>query len=104
MSRANTLLSIATASLLLAASTVAGASDVLRYADSPEDEPTEVSIAADLLVVRPLGLVATILGTTAFFLGLPFAAMAGDIATPGRVLVEEPAQFTFDRPLGRLRY
>ena len=104
MPRANTLLSIVTASLLLAASTLAVASDAHRYADSPEDEPNEVSIATDILFARPLGLVATLVGATVFLVGAPFAMLAGDLETPGRILVGEPAEFTFDRPLGKLRY
>jgi len=51
-------------------------------------------------VARPLGLVATVLGTVVFVASLPFQALAGNVADPARKLVVEPAAFTFVRPLG----
>ena len=102
MSRARNAISIAAVSLLLAATTVSAASGPHPYADSPDNEPTALTIIADCLVARPLGLVATVVGTTVFVLMWPFAAMAGDVSTPGHLLVEEPADFTFQRPVGEL--
>jgi len=55
----------------------------------------------DLVLARPLGLVGTVLGSAIFIVSLPFDAIAGDVAGPARKLVEEPAQFTFSRPLGQ---
>jgi hypothetical protein len=96
------VISVVAVSLLLATSTIAAASDP-GYADSPDNEVTAVAVVADFLVVRPLGIVATVVGTTMFVLALPFGAMAGDISTPAHLLVVEPAAFTFKRPLGDLQ-
>jgi hypothetical protein len=54
----------------------------------------------DLLLARPVGLAATVLGTAIFVVGLPFEAISGDFADPARRLVVEPAKFTFTRKLG----
>jgi len=102
MSRASKLISIVAVSLLLATSTVASATDEHRYADRPDIEPNGVTMAADFLVARPLGLVTTVIGTGLFLLALPFSAMAGDIETPAHYLIQEPARFTFARPLGHV--
>lgn len=55
----------------------------------------------DLVLARPLGLVGTVLGSAAFIVSLPFDAISGDVSGPARKLIEEPAQFTFSRPLGQ---
>jgi hypothetical protein len=61
-------------------------------------DPAEV--AADALVVRPLGLASTVVGAAIYVVALPFAAIAGDVHGPARSLVGAPARFTFKRRLG----
>lgn len=70
--------------------------------EEPPPEPDGVSMAADFLVARPLGLIATVAGTAVYVVAFPFAAMAGDIYTPAEFLIAQPARFTFDRPLGQI--
>lgn len=60
----------------------------------------------DILLYRPLGLVATIAGSAIFAATSPLTAFA-NISPPhdafeiaGGILVVAPAKFTFDRPLG----
>jgi len=57
-------------------------------------------MVADLVVIRPIGMVATVGGTAAFILALPFSIMGGNTGEVWDQLVVEPAQFTFSRPLG----
>jgi hypothetical protein len=57
-------------------------------------------MAADLIIARPLGLAATVLGTAVFIVALPFSAISGNVSDPARRLIVEPAEFTFTRPLG----
>lgn len=64
----------------------------------PRLDPGEV--AADALVVRPLGLAATAVGAAVFVVALPFAAIARDVKGTGDILVGTPARFTFVRKLG----
>lgn len=66
---------------------------------SPRDVDPGV-VAADALVVRPVGLAATAVGAAIFVVALPFAALAGDVNRTGRILVGAPARFTFQRRLG----
>lgn len=88
----------ATGLLLAAAATVAGparAQDRLGW-----EEPSYGEMAVDGFVVRPVGLVSTVLGTGAFVLTLPFSALGGNVGEAARELVVRPARFTFTRPLG----
>lgn len=62
---------------------------------------TADAAAADLLVARPGGLVATVLGTAVFIVGLPFTLINGSTEQAAQALVVEPAQYTFARPLGQ---
>lgn len=61
---------------------------------------TPESMAADAVIVRPLGICATALGTALWFVGLPFAAFGGNAEESFKTMVGKPAKFTFERPLG----
>jgi hypothetical protein len=65
-----------------------------------EGAPSAGAMAFDLVLVRPVSLVATVLGTGLFVVSLPFTALAGDVKSPAERLVMEPARYTFTRPLG----
>lgn len=62
--------------------------------------PSAGAVAADIVLLRPLSLAGTLLGTAVFVIGLPFEAIAGDISNPAKRLVVDPAKYTFTRPLG----
>ena len=88
------------AASLLAATLVWNAS--LAHAENPPaNPPTADTTAADLLIARPGGLAATILGTAVFVVGLPFTLINGSTEQAAQKLVVEPAQYTFTRPLGQ---
>ncbi len=57
-------------------------------------------MAADVIIARPVGLVAIVLGTAVFIVALPFAAISGSVEPVGRTLVAEPCKFTFTRRVG----
>lgn len=57
-------------------------------------------MVADFLLVRPLGIAATIVGTALFIASLPFSALGGNTQTACRKMVVEPAKHAFKRPLG----
>lgn len=65
-----------------------------------EKEVTAGEMAADVLIVRPLGIVATVVGSALFIVALPFAALGGNTGDVFEHLVKDPARFTFQRPLG----
>jgi len=59
------------------------------------------AIAGDIMLVRPLGIAATALGTGLFIASLPFSALGGNMGTAAKALVAEPVKFTFFRPVGQ---
>ena len=58
------------------------------------------AVAADIIVVRPFCLVATILGSVVWVVGLPIAATSKSVRRSAHALILRPAHATFTRPLG----
>ncbi len=65
-------------------------------------EGTAGAMAFDLILMRPVGLAASIVGTAIFIVSLPFSALGGNQEAAAEKLVKEPLFFTFQRPLGQL--
>ncbi len=65
-----------------------------------EREPEATVMIIDGLMVRPISLVATVVGTVAFVITLPFSALGGNVGEAGENLVVRPAAYTFFRCLG----
>lgn len=57
-------------------------------------------MAGDLLVVRPLGIAATAVGSVLYVISLPFSLAGGNEEEARQKLVLDPAGYTFTRPLG----
>ena len=68
------------------------------------EDRNAVSMMFDLVVLRPLGLAATVVGTAFFVVSLPFSALGGNTGEAAKKLVVEPAKYTFSRPLGAEDY
>lgn len=56
----------------------------------------------DLLILRPLGLLATGIGSVAFVVSLPFTLPSASAGAAACELVTRPLAYTFSRPLGDL--
>jgi len=54
----------------------------------------------DVLLLRPLGFIATAGGFTCYAIAFPFSAINQDIKTPWDMFVMESVDWTFRRPLG----
>jgi hypothetical protein len=67
---------------------------------NPVSEPSGHAMLLDLLILRPVGLVATAVGGIGYVVSLPFSAAGGNAEQARRTLVEDPAYYTFGRPLG----
>ena len=78
----------------------AAASSSWAQATIKDEEISTENMVADALIVRPLGIVATILGAGLFVISLPFSALGQNVKEAGQKLVVAPAKFTFTRPLG----
>ena len=62
------------------------------------DKATDMVV--DAVVMRPLGLAATVVGTLLTVVALPFTIPSGSVETSARELILRPAEYTFKRPLG----
>ncbi|MCZ6644508.1 MAG: hypothetical protein O7F71_23280 [Gammaproteobacteria bacterium] len=67
---------------------------------APEDGPTALAMAGDLVIARPIGAVITVVGAVAFVVSLPFSAAGGNVEEAAQTLVVGPARATFVRCLG----
>jgi hypothetical protein len=81
--------------LLVSLGTSALAQDLYKDTDYEVE-----NMLADAAVIRPLGIVATVVGTIVFALSYPFSALGGNADQAYQKLVVDPARFTFKRPLG----
>ena len=68
------------------------------------EDRNAASMIFDLVLLRPLGLAATVIGTAFFVVSLPFSALGGNTGEAAKKLVVEPAKYTFSRPLGAEDY
>lgn len=98
----NLRLPAALACALLLTSSMALAQQAPGIVEPMDPETRGLAAVADVLLARPLGLVATVVGTGIFVAALPFEALSGDVREPARLLVVEPARFTFTRPVGQI--
>lgn len=67
---------------------------------SDKENPDSGKMAFDLLLMRPFGMIATVLGSAAFVVSLPFSFMGGNVEPAYEKMIEDPASYTFNRPLG----
>lgn len=71
------------------------------------DDPNTVSgdkgmdMLVDIVVMRPLGLAATVIGTALTIVALPFTVPTGSVGDSAREMIVKPALYTFKRPLGQ---
>ncbi len=77
-------------------------SSALAQGQSSFEENSAEQMFIDFLLLRPLGIAATAVGTAMFIVSLPFSAAGGNVKEAFCKMMAEPAQFTFTRPLGDL--
>lgn len=71
------------------------------------DDPNTVSgdkgtdMLVDIVVMRPLGLVTTVIGTALTIVALPFTIPTGSVGDSAHEFIVKPAEYTFKRPLGQ---
>jgi hypothetical protein len=72
--------------------------------DEPVTGDKGSDMLIDLVVLRPIGAVVTVIGAAAFVISLPFTVPTGTVGEAGREMVGKPAEYTFNRPLGELHH
>jgi hypothetical protein len=60
------------------------------------------AIIADGLLLRPGGLLATVVGTAVFVVTLPFSIPTKSVDKAAQKLIVDPGRYTFVRPLGQV--
>ena len=65
-----------------------------------DDDISAPAMTADLLVIRPVGILATGVGFCVYLVSLPFSYLGGNTEEAWSSLVKDPAKYTFSRPLG----
>lgn len=90
--------------MALAVSPAAYSADSDKRAETTQHRPSAGAMIVDGLVVRPLSLAGTIIGTGLFIATLPFSAAGGNVEEAGERLVAEPARATFGQCLGCMPY
>ncbi len=78
-------------------------SSALAQDQSLYEENSAEQMFVDFLLLRPLGIAVTAVGTAMFIISLPFSASGGNVKEAFQKMMAEPAKFTFARPLGVLR-
>lgn len=71
--------------------------------DSPRDPHSSdraADMAADAVLVRPFGVIGTVLGTAIWVVSLPFTIPSGSTGDAAQELIGKPLGYTFSRPLG----
>lgn len=72
------------------------ADDDKRY----EESPGAAAMTADLLIARPVLLVATVIGAAIFIVSSPFSLLGGNLGEAGDTLVMQPGKAFAVRCLG----
>ena len=67
---------------------------------APVERPGFMPVIADAVLVRPVTLVATVVGAVIWVVTLPLTAVTGTVGEAGQTLVVDPAATTFYRCLG----
>ena len=80
--------------------TVPFASSALAEEYFEKEDPSGGAMIYDFCVVRPVGIVATAVGGVFFLVSLPFSALGNNTGEAAQALVNDPAAYTFKRPLG----
>ena len=76
------------------------ATESLAQDKSAPKEFAAEKMVADLILVRPAGILATVFGSAVFIVALPFSLLGGNTEATYQSLVAAPAKFTFQRPIG----
>ncbi len=72
----------------------------IGYTNPVVEAPSAGKMVADMVVARPMLLVATLAGVATYIVSLPFSLAGGNAAEAGQILVAGPAKATFVRCLG----
>jgi len=70
------------------------------YQAAAQEAPNGGIMLADVLIARPIGIAACVVGLVGTVLAAPFAAASGNMDDVTKRLVHDPFAYTFQRPVG----
>ena len=89
--------------VMLATSNMAFVSSAYaRDYESGTERPTGGAMLADAVFMRVPMTLVTIAGAAVFVVTLPFSALGGNVGEAGTMLVKEPFEYAWVRPLGEM--
>ena len=100
-SRIRTGIALTLAMLLFSATSLVHAMEDTYTAQGGNDVSAE-TILVDGFILRPVGVLATIVGSVAFVVTLPFSIPTRSVDKAAQKLVVDPAKYTFARPMGQI--
>lgn len=75
-------------------------SPAMASVDFEKKDPSAGAMIGDFVLVRPVAIVALVVGSAFFVVTLPFSAIGGNVKAAAKSLVVKPAKYAFIRPLG----
>jgi hypothetical protein len=100
-SRMRSGMALTMALLLLYATSLVYAMEGTSTAKGGVDGSAEAMLV-DGFVLKPAGVLATLVGSAAFVVMLPFSIPTRSVDKAAQKLVVDPARYTFVRPLGQV--
>ena len=85
---------------ILCAALMAASPLAMAQENSSSDTANTEAMMPDLLILRPVALVGTMLGAALFVVALPFSLPSGSVEKSAEALVVNPLEYTFNRRLG----
>jgi RsiW-degrading membrane proteinase PrsW (M82 family) len=70
--------------------------------DNSSKNPSVGEVVGDILWIRPLGVIGTLMGATAYVISLPVTAPFKKTDEAKEFLITEPYNYTFKRPIGEM--
>jgi len=65
-------------------------------------DTSATSVITDMILMRPVGIASLGVGTAMYIVALPFSLITKSYGTTFEVLVKEPFNFVFVRPVGEV--
>jgi hypothetical protein len=67
-----------------------------------EIQPSAEAMTADVVLLRPVGIIGMAIGAAVYVVSLPFAWLGDNMDEAADELIVKPAKYTFSRPLGNI--
>jgi hypothetical protein len=70
--------------------------------DNSSTNPSVGEVVGDILWIRPLGVIGIVMGATAYVISLPVTAPLKKTNEASQILIKDPYNYYFKRPLGEM--